>query len=244
MAATIGEDHRMSEMHERTLAGLATTTATPDPGLDGLRQVRVPLVPEIRLHLAEDAIVLWARMEAEAGAKMASPFWASAWLGGQALARYVLDHREIVAGRRVLDLAAGSGLVGIAASLAGAATVTANDIDPYARAAIEMNARANAVDITVSSDNMLEGGGSEDADLILAGDVFYSRSMARAVLRFLERAAARGAYVLVGDPGRAHLPGGRLRTVATYSATDAAPLADAEVEQVYVLRLIRPDDHL
>ena len=228
----------MSEMHQRTLAGLATAAATADSGLDGLRQVRVPLVPEIRLHLAADAIVLWARMEAEVGVKLASPFWASAWLGGQALARYVLDHREIVAGRRVLDLAAGSGLVGIAASLAGAAAVTANDIDPYARAAIEMNARANAVEIAVSCDNMLEAGGGEDADIVLAGDVFYSRSMARAVLRFLEGASARGAQVLIGDPGRAHLPGGRLRTVATYSATDAAPLADAELEHVHVLRLI------
>jgi predicted nicotinamide N-methyase len=228
----------MGEMHQRTLAGLAKAAATAEFSLDGLRQVRVPLVPEIRLHLAADAIVLWARMEAEVGAKLASPFWASAWLGGQALARYVLDHRETVAGRRVLDLAAGSGLVGIAASLAGAAAVTANDIDPYARAAIEMNARANAVEIAVSCDNLLEGGGGADADLVLAGDVFYSRSMARNVLRFLEGASARGAQVLIGDPGRAHLPGGRLRTVATYSATDAAPLADAELEHVYVLRLI------
>ena len=231
----------MSEMHRRTLAGLATV-ATGDSGLDGLRQVRVPLAPEIRLHLATDAIVLWARMEAEAGAKLTSPFWASAWLGGQALARYVLDHRDVVAGHRVLDLAAGSGLVGIAASLAGAAAVTANDIDPYARAAIELNARANAVDIAVTSDNLLEGGGAEDADLVLAGDVFYSRSMARGVLRFLERACARGAQVLIGDPGRAHLPGRRLRTVAAYSVTDAAPLADAEVDHVYVLRLMRKGD--
>jgi predicted nicotinamide N-methyase len=238
MLRTIGEDHRMSEMHRRTLAGLATAAGTAGFGLDGLRQVRVPLVPEIRLHLAADAIVLWARLEAEVGAKLASPFWASAWLGGQALARYVLDHREIVAGRRVLDLAAGSGLAGIAASLAGAAAVTANDIDPYAMAAIEMNARANAVEITVSCDDMLEAGGGEDADLVLAGDVFYSRSMARAVLRFLEGASARGAQVLIGDPGRAHLPGSRLRTVATYSATDAAPIADAQLEHVHVLRLI------
>jgi predicted nicotinamide N-methyase len=225
----------MGDLHQRVVAGLA---GTEDSGLDGLHQVRVPLVPEIRLHLAADAIVLWARLEAEAGTKLASPFWASAWLGGQALARYVLDHREIVAGRRVLDLAAGSGLVGIAASLAGAAAVTANDIDPYAGAAIEMNARANAVEIAVSSDNFLEGGGGEDVDLVLAGDVFYSTSMARAVLRFLDGASARGAQVLIGDPGRADLPGGRFRTVATYPATPAALLGDAEIEHVYVLRLV------
>ena len=98
-------------------------------------------MPEIRLHLAADAIVLWARMEAEARITLPASFWASAWLGGQALARFMLDHPEMVAERRVLDLAAGSGLVGIAASLAGAAAVTANDIDPYAAAAIEMNAK-------------------------------------------------------------------------------------------------------
>jgi predicted nicotinamide N-methyase len=241
MPRTVEEDHRMGDLHQRFVAGLATA-GTADSGLDGLRQVQVPLVPEIRLHLAEDAIVLWARMEAEVGTKLASPYWASAWLGGQALARYVLDHREIVAGRRVLDLASGSGLVGIAASLAGAAAVTANDIDPYARAAIEMNARANAVEVTISCDNMLEGGGGEDADLVLAGDVFYSRSMARAVLRFLEAASARGAQVLIGDPGRAELPGGRLRTVATYAATHAALLGDAEIEHVHVLRLMRHGD--
>src|SRR5262249_53717120 len=140
------------------------------------------------------------------------------------------------------DLASGSGLVGIAASLAGAAAVTANDIDPYARAAIELNARANAVEITVSSDNMIERGGGEDADLVLAGDVFYHQAMARGVLRFLEAASARGAQVLVGDPGRDALPGGRLRTVATYPTTHAALLADAEIEHVYVLRLMR-DGH-
>jgi len=228
----------MTEMHRRTLVGLVRPVAsTTDAGLDGLHQVRVPLVPEIRLHLAADAIVLWARMEAEARMTLAAPFWASAWLGGQALARFVLDHREMVADRRVLDLAAGSGLVGIAASLAGAATVTANDIDPYAAAAIEMNAKANAVEIAVNDDNILHGDASDRIDLILAGDVFYSTPMARAVLPFLERAAARGADVLVGDPGRADTPGSRLCVVATYSAAGVADFSDADIKQVHVLRL-------
>jgi predicted nicotinamide N-methyase len=212
--------------------------------LDGLYEVQVPLVPEIRLHLAADAIVLWARMEAETCARMPAPFWASAWLGGQALARFVLDHPEVVVGRRVLDLAAGSGLVGIAACLAGATAVTANDIDPYAVAAIEVNARANAVEITVSRENMIEDDGDDDADLVLAGDVFYSGSMAQSVLRYLERASARGAQVLVGDPGRPHLPDSRLTVLATYSAADAAALADAEIEHVHVFQLMPPDDHL
>ena len=126
-------------------------------------------------------------MEAEAGTALAAPNWASAWIGGQALARYVLDHPAAVAGRRVLDLAAGSGVVGIAACLAGAAAVTANDIDPYAIAAIEVNARAYAAAISVSGDNLLPGVGDVDADVVLAGDVFYSRSMVEADMPVLER---------------------------------------------------------
>jgi predicted nicotinamide N-methyase len=228
----------MTERHQRTVVGLAhPVAASADCGLDGLHQVRVHLVPEIWLILAQDPIILWARMEAEAGTTLVAPFWASAWLGGQALARFVLDHPETVAGRRVLDLAAGSGLVAIAASLAGAATVTANDIDPYATAAIELNAKANGVRIAISSHNLLGSDDTHGADVVLAGDAFYSRPMTQAVLPFLERASARGALVLVGDPGRADLPGGRLTVVATYPAADAGVLADAEFEQVHVLRL-------
>jgi predicted nicotinamide N-methyase len=238
MPAVISNDHSMTELHLRTLVELARLTANPGTGLDGLHQVPVHLVPEIRLHLADDAIVLWARMEAAVGTTLAAPFWASAWLGGQALARFVLDNPETVMGRRVLDLAAGSGLVGIAASLAGAAAVTANDIDPYATAAIEMNARANSVQIAVSCHNMLEHDDPDDVDIVLAGDVFYSRPMAQAVLPFLERASARGAQVLIGDPGRVDLPSGRLSIVAAYPAANAGAFADAELEQVHVLRLI------
>src|SRR5262245_53306547 len=121
MLAIISEDHVMTERYQQTLVALARpTAASTDAGLDGLHQVPVHLVPEIRLHLADDAILVWARMEAEAGMTLPAPFWASAWLGGQALARYIIDHPETVAGRRVLDFASGSGLVGIAASLAGA----------------------------------------------------------------------------------------------------------------------------
>ena len=225
----------MTDPHRRNLVGIADPPTRWPAGLDGLRLVRVPLAPEIQLHLATDPIVLWARMESEAGQALAAPFWASAWLGGQALARYILDHPGVVAGRRVLDVAAGSGLVGIAASMAGAAAVTANDIDPYAIAAIEVNAAANAVEVAVSCETMLDE--DVNVDVVLAGDVLYSESMAETVMPFLERASALGVQVLVGDPGRAHMPLGRLEIVATYRAAHAAALADAEVERVHVLRL-------
>jgi predicted nicotinamide N-methyase len=221
-----------------TIAALADRASVAAPaGLDGLRLDRVPMAPEIRLHLAEDAIVLWARMEAEAGRELPAPFWASAWLGGQALARFLLDHPELVAGRRVLDVAARSGVVGIAACLAGADSVTANDIDPYAAVAIGFNARANDVDICVDRRDLLDGDGG-DAEVVLAGDAFYSPSMAGAMLPFLERASARGARVLVGDPGRGDLPDERLRVIATFPTADAASLVDAQIEQVHVLQLV------
>jgi predicted nicotinamide N-methyase len=225
----------VTDPHRWNVLDLADPPTRWPAGLDGLRLVRVPLAPEIRLYLATDAIVLWARMESEAGKALAAPFWASAWLGGQALARYILDHPGVVAGRRVLDVAAGSGVAGIAASLAGAAAVTANDIDPYAIAAIEVNATVNAVEMAVSCETMLDE--DVNVDVVLAGDVLYSKSMAETVIPFLERASARGAQVLVGDPGRADMPHGRLEILATYRAADAAALADAEVERVHVLRL-------
>jgi predicted nicotinamide N-methyase len=212
---------------------------TPDVGgLDGLRLTAVPLVPEVRLYLAEDAIVWWARMEAEAGAALPPPFWASAWAGGQAVARYVLDHPEVVAGCRVLDLASGSGLVAIAAAMTGAAAVTANDIDPYALAAIMLNAKVNGVPVTASCGDLLDGDGGQ-AELVLAGDVFYGKSMAERILPFLQRVAARGARVLVGDPGRAFLPRDRLETIASYQVPMGDAYADAEISQTDVLQLRR-----
>jgi predicted nicotinamide N-methyase len=230
------QDRCVTELRGRGVGGLMAGAGST--GLDSLRQAAVPLVPEIQLHLAEDAIVLWARMEAEAGGSLLPPYWASAWLGGQALARYVLDHPSIVAGRRVLDLAAGSGLAGIAAGLAGAAAVTANDIDPNALVAIEMNAKANDVEIALSGDNLLDGiEGFADADVVLAGDVFYTQSMAEVVSFFLDRMSANGAHVLVGDPGRADLPHKRLEVVASYQTAEAATFTDAEIERVYVLQL-------
>jgi predicted nicotinamide N-methyase len=232
----VRHDQCVTYQNRQVVVGLENRIATSKAGgLDGLRIVPVPLVPVIRLCLAEDAVVWWARMEAEAGRELAPSFWASAWIGGQALARYILDHPETVVGRRVLDLAAGSGLVGIAASMAGAAGVTANDIDPYAAAAAGLNARLNGVEIDVRCENLLDGDGG-DADLVLAGDAFYSRSMAEAVMPFLRRAMARGARVLVGDPGRADLPRDQMEIVATYPVVSATSFADAEIEQVHVLQ--------
>jgi len=189
----------------------------------------------VRLHLAEDATVWWARMEARAGVTLPPPFWASAWAGGRAVARYVLDHPAVVAGRRVLDLAAGSGLVAIAAGKAGAAAVTANDIDPYAVAAIALNASANAVPVTESHADLLDGHGG-DAETVLVGDAFYTGPMARRMLAFLERVAARGVQVLVGDPGRGHLPRDRWQTVTSYEMPPTDAFADSRAARVNVLR--------
>lgn len=222
-----------TEVERRVLRELL---APGEGGLDQLRLTEVPFVPEVRLHLAEDAIVLWARMEAAAGESLPPPFWASAWAGGQGLARYVLDHPRVVADRRVLDLAAGSGLVSVAAALAGARSVTANDIDPYALAAVQRNAKANGVDVACRGGDLLDGDG-DGAEVVLAGDVFYSRDMSERVLRFLDRVAARGGVVLVGDPGRAYLPRERLEVVATYRVPIVGALEDAEIKQTDVLRL-------
>jgi predicted nicotinamide N-methyase len=218
---------------ERTLLDDPLTPGVP--GFDKLRLAEVPFVPEVRLYLAVDPIVLGARMEAEAGQALAPLFWASAWAGGQAVSRYVLDHPDVVAGRRVLDLASGSGLVAIAAAVAGAATVTANDIDPYALAAMNLNARANGVVVDGSCGDLLAGDG-DGADVVLAGDVFYSRSLADRMLAFMERVTARGARVLVGDPGRAHLPHSRLEILMSYRVSMMGPPEDAGIKQVHVLR--------
>ncbi|RZU77083.1 putative nicotinamide N-methyase [Micromonospora kangleipakensis] len=226
----------LAPVRDRTaLADLEREITVPGSGLDRLRLVETPFVPEVRLHLAEDAIVWWARMEAAAGHPLPPPFWASAWAGGQALARHLLDHPELVAGRRVLDLAAGSGLVAIAAALAGADQVVANDIDPYAVAAVTVNARANRVLVTVSADDLLDS--TVTADLLVAGDILYDAALAERVLPFLQRAAAGGAEVLVGDPGRGHLPTGRLEVVASYYPVPTTePSVDSPVRRVQVLR--------
>jgi len=200
-----------------------------------MRLTAVPLVPEVRLYLAQDPIILWARLEAEVGHDVPPPFWASAWAGSQALARYVLDHPASVRGRHILDLAAGSGLAGIAAARAGAASIQANDTDRYAPHAITFNARANSVAVRLSTADLLDGDGG-GADVVLAGDVFYTKDMAERVHRFIDRAAARGAVVLIGDPGRAFLPRDRLETLATYRLPPTDNIEDAHLTHTHVLR--------
>ncbi|MEH1013253.1 50S ribosomal protein L11 methyltransferase [Micromonospora sp. CPCC 206060] len=225
----------METLTDAALTDLRGKVSAGDDGLDRIRLVDAPFVPEVRLHLAEDAIVWWARMEAEAGHPLPPPYWASVWAGGQALARYLLDHPDVVAGRRVLDLATGSGLAGIAAALAGAGSVTVNDIDPYAAAAVALNAQANGVHVTCTDGDLLDS--VPQTDLLLAGDVFYDAPMAARVLPFLERTAASGATVLVGDPGRGHLPIDRMQVVTSYRVPTTEAFADTPVPRVQVLRL-------
>jgi predicted nicotinamide N-methyase len=196
-----------------------------------------PYVPEVRLHLADDAIALWEKTEDNLrGGEQPPPFWAFAWAGGQALARYILDHSHLIRGRTVFDLAAGSGLVAIAAVRAGAAAVTANEIDPLAVAAIAANADANDVKITAVLGDVLSGD-ADGAEVVLAGDVFYSKAMTDRVLPFLRRAAARGALVLVGDPGRAYLPREHLESVAVHEVPVNRSLESTDVKTTTVWRL-------
>jgi predicted nicotinamide N-methyase len=214
---------------------LTSLIASRPDGFDSLRLVRSSFVPEIALHTADDEIVLQARMEAELGREV-TPFWANAWAGGQALARYVLDHPWLVAGRRVLDVAAGCGVAGIAAAKAGAATVTANDVDPFALVAVAMNAEANGVSVEVSSQDLLDTGGGP-AEVILVGDAFYNTELAARMQGFLRRSAARGALVLIGDPDRGHLPARWLEVLISYPVSGLGASTDAEINRVAVLGL-------
>jgi predicted nicotinamide N-methyase len=172
-------------------------------------------VPEVRVHVADDVVALWEAMEVAGGAGDAPPFWAAAWPGGQALARFVLDVPETVAGRVVLDLGSGSGLVAIAARLAGATRVLASDVDTYSRTAIGVNAGLNGVDGISALGDVL-GHPVPPVDVVLAGDVCYDREMTERVLPVLDRARAAGCAVFLGDPGRPYLPHDRLVEAAVY----------------------------
>ncbi len=204
------------------------------------RLVPVPLVPEIRLHLAAEPISLWQRTERELGQTgLPPPYWAFAWAGGQALGRYLLDHPGAVTGRRVIDLASGSGLVAIAAARAGAAAVTAYDVDPLAVAAIAVNAAANEVGVTGVCGDVLKPGGPRcpAADLVLVADAFYQRELAASVLRFLDNARAGGADVLAADLGRAYLPQARLSAVTAYDVPGLAAVEDHDVRTTTIWTL-------
>jgi len=195
-----------------------------------------PLVPEVRLHLAHEALPLWERTEAELGAMgLPPPYWAFAWAGGQALARYILDNPGIVEGKSVLDFAAGSGLVGIAAMQAGARQASAGEIDAIACAAIMLNAAANGVVLTITgTDPIGEDGGW---DIVLVGDAFYEKPLADRLLPWLQILAERGAAVLIGDPGRSYFPKEGLTQLATYEVGVSRDLEDAAIKKTRVWQL-------
>jgi predicted nicotinamide N-methyase len=200
------------------------------------RLMVVPHAPEIVLHLADEATALWQKTEEELGTiGLQPPFWAFAWAGGQALARYVLDNPGLVRGRRVLDVATGSGLVAIAAAKAGAAEVVAVDIDAFAEAAVGLNAAANGVAIRAETADPI---GSDDGwEVILAGDICYQRDMTEAMIGWLGPLATQGRTVLIGDPGRTYLPREKLQKQAEYEVPVTRALEDFEIKRTAVWRL-------
>ena len=195
-----------------------------------------PFVPEIRLHLGGLAMPLWeATVYADERHPVPPPFWAWPWAGGQALARYVLDHPDVVRGRRVVDVGAGGGVVAIAAALAGASAVTAVDIEPFAIEACRLNAAANGVAL-----DLVEGdpvGGDDGWEVVLAGDVWYEADLAAHFEPWLRGLAARGADVLTGDLGRAYLPAEGLTVLADYVVPTVVDLEDVPEKPARVLRI-------
>lgn len=203
---------------------IKTTTAPQFP----------PLVPEICLHLASEIVPLWRKTEEELAAEgVPPPYWAFAWAGGQALARYILDNGLQVP--TVLDFGSGSGLVAIAAAKAGAGHVLAADIDPFAAAAIAFNAAENGVSVTVTQDDVIGRDGGWDA--ILIGDMCYERPLAERLMAWLTDQVRGGAIVLLGDPGRTYFPKSGVTKLATYNVPTTRELEDREMRETSVYRL-------
>ena len=206
--------------------------------LENTRPQPPPHTPELVLRLADEITPIWTLTEealAEIG--LPPPFWAFAWAGGQALARYVLDNPEIVAGKRVIDFATGSGLVAIAAMKAGAARVLAADIDVFCEAAVGLNAEANGVTVAFTERNLLDAPPPPPADVILAGDICYEKPMAEAVMAWLAQGRAAGATVLIGDPGRTYFPKDGLVKLAEYQVATTRELEDFAVKRTCVWTL-------
>ena len=200
------------------------------------RLVSPPLTPELRLWLADDAFALWRMTESQLDRlQLPPPFWAFAWAGGQALARYVLDHPDLVRGKRVLDFASGSGLVAIAAAKAGAAQVEACDIDELALAAMRMNSAENGVLIDPRGDALI--GADEGWDVVLAGDIAYERDVASATMSWFGQLQRRGAMALIGDPGRAYLQRDALQSLTSYDVPVSRALEDADIKTTGVFCL-------
>jgi len=202
---------------------------------DNTELLAPPLVPELRLHLASEVVPLWRKTEEElTRIGVPPPYWAFAWAGGQALARYILDRPETVAGKKVLDFGAGSGLVALAAAKAGARHVMAADIDPFAVAAITRNAEANTLMIEAVDKDMI--GSGEQFDTILVGDMCYERPLAERLMAWLKETQAD---VLLGDPGRTYFPKTGLTRLAMYSVPTTRELEDREVRETGIWRLDR-----
>ena len=197
----------------------------------------VPGLEEVRLHLADEILPLWHASQVDTGDEDAPlPYWAFAWSGGLALGRYLREHPEAVRGRRVFDLASGSGLCAIAAMLAGATEATGVDVDPAAVAAIALNARANGVRVGALARDVLDDE-PPDADVVLAGDCWYEQGLAARVQPWLRRAQAAGLDVLLGDPGRRYLPTDELVELAAYEVRTTTELEDMDRKTARVFRL-------
>lgn len=191
----------------------------------------------IRLYQASEVTPLWLMTEGDlARERLPPPFWAFPWAGGQALARYLLENPAIVRGKRVIDIACGSGLVAIAAAKAGAAQVIANDIDPYCAAAVALNTELNGVTVAFRGGDLLNGP-VPDADVFLAGDICYEKSMSAAMLTFFRRAGALGAEIYIGDPHRSYFPKEGLRRCADYTIVTTADIEDSGIKPATVWRL-------
>jgi predicted nicotinamide N-methyase len=196
-----------------------------------------PLVPEIVLHLATEVVPLWRKTEEELEAEgVPPPYWAFAWAGGQALARYVLDHPESVAGKSVLDFGSGSGLVAIAAAKAGALHILAADIDWFASAAVALNSVANGASVIVTNDDVIGSNGGWQT--VLVGDMCYERPLAERLLAWLRELSSKGALVLLGDPGRSYFPKSGVENLATYNVQTTRDLEDREIRETSVYRLL------
>lgn len=206
--------------------------------LDNTRPQAPPHTPELVLHLADEITPIWRLTEEELAQRgLPPPFWAFAWAGGQALARYLLDNPAVVAGKGVVDFASGSGIVGIAARKAGAARVLAADIDPFCGAALSVNAHANGVACEFTDVDLLDRPAPGWADLILAGDICYEKPLASRVMAWLTAARAAGAAVLIGDPGRSYFPREGLVKLAEYQVPTTRELEDMEVKKTAVWTL-------
>jgi predicted nicotinamide N-methyase len=196
-----------------------------------------PHTPELRLHLADEITPIWRMTEAALGEMgLAPPFWAFAWAGGQALARWLIDHPDEVAGKRVVDFATGSGIVAIAAMRAGAAHALGADIDDFCAAAVALNAAANGVSIDFTSRDLLDAT-PPAVDVILAADICYEAPLAERVMAWLAAARTSGARVLIGDPGRTYFPKTGLVKLAEYRVPTTRELEDMEVKRTGVWEL-------